>query len=654
MQRIISGTMKDYPKSDDAIYNIRYNALPVAYDTTLRVLETDYKNFALIWSCNAIGSLGHTESVWVMAREREPPGTILQTIYGVLDKFKISRTFFVETDQKNCETTAPPQEAIDPISDPSNELRSDTNGNHILAPGQTSKTVMISKETIRNFVPKVAPEQVKTVETLPVKTEEPQPVMIVDAVKSEDKPLKTIVEPVVTILAQSHNNDAKTILRTADIPQIVEPTKVIETIEETPKETLNTIETMPVAEKANDIKMDESPKVVLEETKTLIETVPVPIQSQQTVESVPIIQEPDFKIKTVAVETEKIIDAPIIATTLNEKETAPLLEFTRNVEAKPTLTESETPSVAETLPKVILTKTDEAAKPLLFEDKKTIAANVVEEIKSEEPVKVIEEVIMMVEKIEKPQEMKETIKEPEIVKETLPEAPLQSQQTMITPMMVDDKEPIIKTIETMKVIPVQETIVEKTDEIPAESPKTVETLPVEVETIPLESTKIIETRPAVESIQPAAEKIEIIQDTNKETVPIESTKIIETIPVVEMIELIETKETIPIEAIKTIVEPMMNKITSTPNKSMIQESIDAVEQAVRAIKEAESLKETTVVTETVKEKLPADIALVGAIKSGVTRTNLETEKLSVEKLSGSDETKLADVVQQIPVHIVSV
>lgn len=46
-----------------------------------------------------------------MARERSPSGPILQRAYGVLDKYQISRTFFVKTDQINCVTEAEPEEA---------------------------------------------------------------------------------------------------------------------------------------------------------------------------------------------------------------------------------------------------------------------------------------------------------------------------------------------------------------------------------------------------------------------------------------------------------------------------------------------------------------------------------------------------------------
>lgn len=56
------------------------------------------------------------ESVWVMARERVPPGPVLQRAYGILDKFLISRTFFIKTDQKDCETRTPAEEAVDPTT----------------------------------------------------------------------------------------------------------------------------------------------------------------------------------------------------------------------------------------------------------------------------------------------------------------------------------------------------------------------------------------------------------------------------------------------------------------------------------------------------------------------------------------------------------
>lgn len=58
-----------------------------------------------------------------MMRERRPPGPVLQRAYGVLDKYQISRTFFLKTDQNNCETVPPAQEAYDPTTEiPQDEI----------------------------------------------------------------------------------------------------------------------------------------------------------------------------------------------------------------------------------------------------------------------------------------------------------------------------------------------------------------------------------------------------------------------------------------------------------------------------------------------------------------------------------------------------
>lgn len=37
-----------------------------------------------------------------MTRERIAPTAVMQSAYGVLDKYKISRTFFVKTNQADC------------------------------------------------------------------------------------------------------------------------------------------------------------------------------------------------------------------------------------------------------------------------------------------------------------------------------------------------------------------------------------------------------------------------------------------------------------------------------------------------------------------------------------------------------------------------
>lgn len=41
-----------------------------------------------------------------MTRSRIPPGPVMQEAYGILDKYKIRRTFFVRTDQEGCALAA--------------------------------------------------------------------------------------------------------------------------------------------------------------------------------------------------------------------------------------------------------------------------------------------------------------------------------------------------------------------------------------------------------------------------------------------------------------------------------------------------------------------------------------------------------------------
>lgn len=114
VQRLVAGKLKLLGKSGEGKFSVQYTTLPVAYDTTMNVLDTDYETFAVLWSCNRIGPIGHTESAWVMTRDRLPTGTILQRAYGVLDKFAIRRSFFIETDQLNCDPAPVSLEAYDP------------------------------------------------------------------------------------------------------------------------------------------------------------------------------------------------------------------------------------------------------------------------------------------------------------------------------------------------------------------------------------------------------------------------------------------------------------------------------------------------------------------------------------------------------------
>lgn len=65
VKRIISGKLTMTGKGSEGRYNVKYDNFPIAYDTSLVVLDSDYKNYAVIWSCSNIGPFARTESAWV-------------------------------------------------------------------------------------------------------------------------------------------------------------------------------------------------------------------------------------------------------------------------------------------------------------------------------------------------------------------------------------------------------------------------------------------------------------------------------------------------------------------------------------------------------------------------------------------------------------
>ncbi|XP_054269161.1 apolipoprotein D-like [Macrosteles quadrilineatus] len=106
IKRILAGEIRSIVKGTEAKLNVKYSQLPYPVETSYTVLDTDYDNYAVVWSCSGLG-LFNTQNAWVMTRERNPSVTTLQKAYAVLDKYKIGRTFFVKTDQTECHIAEP-------------------------------------------------------------------------------------------------------------------------------------------------------------------------------------------------------------------------------------------------------------------------------------------------------------------------------------------------------------------------------------------------------------------------------------------------------------------------------------------------------------------------------------------------------------------
>ncbi|XP_014241453.1 apolipoprotein D-like isoform X2 [Cimex lectularius] len=71
-------------------------------DAPYWVLDTDYVNYSVVWSCSDFGILS-TRNAWILTRERNPSIETMENAYRTIDKNFISRAFFIRTDQTNCQ-----------------------------------------------------------------------------------------------------------------------------------------------------------------------------------------------------------------------------------------------------------------------------------------------------------------------------------------------------------------------------------------------------------------------------------------------------------------------------------------------------------------------------------------------------------------------
>lgn len=60
VQRIVSGYVSGVLKGPESVLNVKYQSFPLNYDTNLSILDTDYENYTVIYSCTRIGPIGHT------------------------------------------------------------------------------------------------------------------------------------------------------------------------------------------------------------------------------------------------------------------------------------------------------------------------------------------------------------------------------------------------------------------------------------------------------------------------------------------------------------------------------------------------------------------------------------------------------------------
>ncbi|XP_049874549.1 apolipoprotein D-like [Pectinophora gossypiella] len=101
IQSEIQGEANQVSRSDEGKLSVRFPSLPVNFAAPYWVVDTDYDNFAVVWSCYDFG-IFHTRNAWILTRERNPQLSVMEKAYQASDRNNINRAYFMRTDQKNC------------------------------------------------------------------------------------------------------------------------------------------------------------------------------------------------------------------------------------------------------------------------------------------------------------------------------------------------------------------------------------------------------------------------------------------------------------------------------------------------------------------------------------------------------------------------
>lgn len=55
MKRVMEGSLQLIGREGEGRMIIKYSAIPAPYDNEYSILDTDYDNYAVMWSCSGIG-----------------------------------------------------------------------------------------------------------------------------------------------------------------------------------------------------------------------------------------------------------------------------------------------------------------------------------------------------------------------------------------------------------------------------------------------------------------------------------------------------------------------------------------------------------------------------------------------------------------------
>ena len=97
-----------------------------------------------------------------MARERKPPGTLLQKAYGILDAYSLPRNYFVETSQDNCEIVSVAPDIVPANTIPDTATRTPPNSDIKITPSEPEDGKLTETDVQKPTQDKVPSESAKS------------------------------------------------------------------------------------------------------------------------------------------------------------------------------------------------------------------------------------------------------------------------------------------------------------------------------------------------------------------------------------------------------------------------------------------------------------------------------------------------------------
>ncbi|XP_077289515.1 apolipoprotein D-like [Arctopsyche grandis] len=97
----IKGTAALAGVPDEAKLSVVFPSIPFGRPAPYWVLETDYENFSIVYSCTNFEDY-QTTTLWILTRQRFPCPAVIREARWIIGNYGLKRSLLMKTDQRNC------------------------------------------------------------------------------------------------------------------------------------------------------------------------------------------------------------------------------------------------------------------------------------------------------------------------------------------------------------------------------------------------------------------------------------------------------------------------------------------------------------------------------------------------------------------------